>query len=284
MGRLEGKAAFVTGAGGAIGGAIARRFAVEGAAVMCVDLVTEAAERTASSISAAGGRALAHSCDVAAASEVKTAVDAAARAFSRLDVLVNTAADNEPSGTVAELDEAAWDRALAVNLTGVFLVCKYGIPKLVAAGGGSIVIIASQLGRVVVPRRPAYVTSKAALLQLGRSIALDHAKDRIRANTLSPGAIETNRLLVRYGDMAAARKALVPLHPIGRLGLPDEIANGALFLASDESLVHDRRRSRHGRRLHLRLIRLLRITHLNSNDLITTGTTLVSSITAPMST
>jgi NAD(P)-dependent dehydrogenase (short-subunit alcohol dehydrogenase family) len=86
-----------------------------------------------------------------------------------------------------------------------------------------------------VPRRPAYVTSKAALIQLARSIALDHAKDRIRVNTLSPGAIETNRLLVRYGNMAAAREALVPLHPIGRLGQPEDIANGAVFLASDES-------------------------------------------------
>jgi NAD(P)-dependent dehydrogenase (short-subunit alcohol dehydrogenase family) len=235
MARLEGKVAFVTGAGGAIGGAIARRFAIEGAAVICVDLIADAAERTASSINAAGGRAVALGCDVATASEVMDAVDAAARAFSRIDVLVNTAANDEPSGTVAELDDAAWNRALAVNLTGVFLVCKYGIPKLAAAGGGSIVIIASQLGRVVVPRRPAYVTSKAALLQLGRSIALDHAKDRIRVNTLSPGAIETNRLIFRYGDMEAARTALVPLHPIGRLGRPDEIANGALFLASEES-------------------------------------------------
>jgi NAD(P)-dependent dehydrogenase (short-subunit alcohol dehydrogenase family) len=128
-----------------------------------------------------------------------------------------------------------WNEALAVNLTGAFLVCKHGIPRLIEAGGGSIIIIASQLGRVVVPRRPAYVTSKAALIQLARSIALDHAKDRIRVNTLSPGAIETNRLLVRYGNMAAAREALVPLHPIGRLGQPEDIANGAVFLASDES-------------------------------------------------
>jgi NAD(P)-dependent dehydrogenase (short-subunit alcohol dehydrogenase family) len=106
---------------------------------------------------------------------------------------------------------------------------------LAAAGGGSVVIIASQLGQVVVPRRPAYVTSKAALLQLARSIAVDHAKDRIRVNTLSPGAVETRRLVLRYGDMEAVRRALVPLHPIGRLGQSAEIANGALFLASDES-------------------------------------------------
>ena len=235
MGRLEGKAAFITGAGGAIGSAIARRFAREGAAVMCVDIDGDGVERTASSIKADGGRAVALACDVSKTTEVKNAIDAATRAFSRLDVLVNTAAVREPLGTAVELDETEWERALAVNLTGVFLVCKHGIPSLVAAGGGSIVIIASQLGQVVVPRRPAYVTSKAALIQLARALALDHAKDRIRVNTLSPGAIETGRLVVRYGDMAAARRALVPLHPIGRLGQPDEIANGALFLASDES-------------------------------------------------
>jgi NAD(P)-dependent dehydrogenase (short-subunit alcohol dehydrogenase family) len=235
MARLEGKVAFITGAGGAIGSAIVRRFAREGAALMCVDIDGDAVERTASSIKADGGRASALACDVSKANEVKNAIDAALRAFSRLDVLVNTAAVREPLGSAVELDAAEWERALAVNLTGVFLVCKHGIPSLVAAGGGSIVIIASQLGQVVVPRRPAYVTSKAALIQLARALALDHAKDRIRVNTLSPGAIETGRLVMRYGDMEAARKALVPLHPIGRLGQPDEIANGALFLASDES-------------------------------------------------
>ena len=235
MARLAGKAAFITGAGGAIGSAIARRFAHEGAALMCVDIDGDAVERTASSIKAHGGDALALACDVAKTNEVKNAINVAARAYSRLDVLVNTAAVREPLGSAVELDEAHWERALAVNLTGVFLVCKHGIPSLVASGGGSVVIIASQLGQVVVPRRPAYVTSKAALIQLARSLALDHAKDRIRVNTLSPGTIETGRLVVRYGDMEAARKVLVPLHPIGRLGQPDEIANGALFLASDES-------------------------------------------------
>jgi NAD(P)-dependent dehydrogenase (short-subunit alcohol dehydrogenase family) len=235
MGRLDGKIAFITGAGGAIAGAIARRFANEGAGVMCADVNADAAARTADSIASVGGRAIAQRCDVSKAADVKAGIDATARAYSRIDVLVNTAADNEPLGTTVELDEAEWNRALAVNLTGVFLVCKYGIPRLVQAGGGSIVIIASQLGQVVVPRRPAYVTSKGALIQLARSMALDHAKDGVRVNTLSPGAIETNRLLVRYGNMEVARKALVPLHPIGRLGQPDEIANGALFLASDES-------------------------------------------------
>ncbi len=235
MGRLAGKVAFVTGAGGAIGGAIARRFAAEGAGIMGIDIDMAAAERTAASIQAAGGQARARRCDVSQSGDVSDAIAAAVAAFARIDILVNTAANDDPSGNAVELDEAEWQRALGVNLTGVFLVCKHGIPRLAQAGGGSIVIVASQLGRVVVPRRPAYVTSKAALIQLARSMALDHAKDRIRVNTLSPGAIETHRLEFRFGDLDAARKALVPLHPIGRLGQPDEIANGALFLASDEA-------------------------------------------------
>lgn len=234
-GRLEGKAAFVTGAGGGIGQAIARRFAAEGAAVMCTDLDAAAAERSAAVITSSGGRARAMRCDVARADEVRAAIDAAAREFVKLDTLVCTAATDDPLGNTVELDEADWNRALAVNVTGVFLACKYAIPRLMASGGGSIVIVASQLGQVVTPRRPAYVTSKAALIQLARSLALDHAKDRIRVNTVSPGAIETDRLLRRYGTFEAVRAALAPLHPIGRLGRPEEIANGALFLASDEA-------------------------------------------------
>lgn len=235
MGRLDGKTAFVTGAGGAIGGAIGRRFASEGAAVMCADVSADAAGQTVAAIVAAGGKAAACACDVSSSTAVQQAIDATVKAFGRLDTLVNTAANDDPSGTVVELPENEWNRALAVNLSGVFLVCKYGIPRLIAAGGGSIVIVASQLGQVAVPRRPAYVTSKAALIQLARSLALDHAKDRIRVNTLSPGAIETHRLLFRFGTMEAARAALTPLHPIGRLGQPEEMANGALFLASDEA-------------------------------------------------
>jgi NAD(P)-dependent dehydrogenase (short-subunit alcohol dehydrogenase family) len=235
MGRLDGKADFITGAGGGIGGAIARRFAAEGASVCCTDLDRAAAERTAAAITAAGGKAQALRCDVANAREVEGALDDAARGLGRINLLVNTAANDDPVGDTVELSEAEWNRAMAVNLTGVFLVCKYGIPRLKAAGGGSIVIVASQLGQVVVPRRPAYVTSKAALIQLARSMALDHAKDGIRVNTVSPGAIETARLLRRLKTIEAVRAALVPLHPMGRLGRPEEIANGALFLASDEA-------------------------------------------------
>ena len=136
--RLDGKVAFITGAGGAIAGAIARRFATEGAAVMCVDINADAAARTVGSIASAGGRAIAQRCDVSNAADVKAAIDAAAEAFSRIDVLVSTAANSEPLGTTLELDEAKWNETPAVNLTGAFLVCKYGIPRLIEAGGGSM--------------------------------------------------------------------------------------------------------------------------------------------------
>ncbi|HUB95699.1 MAG TPA: SDR family oxidoreductase [Stellaceae bacterium] len=230
--RLDGKTAFVAGAGAGIGAAIARRFAAEGARVMCADLDPEAAARTAANI---GAPALSARCDVSRAAEIKSALERTETSFGRINILVNTAAADDPVATVVELDEADWGRALAVNLTGSFLLCKQGIPRLAAHGGGSIVLVASQLGQVVSPRRPAYVTTKAALIQFARSLAVDHAKDGIRVNTLSPGAVETDRLLRRYGTIDKVRAALAPLHPLGRLARPEEIASGALFLASDES-------------------------------------------------
>jgi NAD(P)-dependent dehydrogenase (short-subunit alcohol dehydrogenase family) len=235
MNRLEGKAALVTGAAGGIAGATARRFAAEGAAVACLDIDDAGAARTAGEIEAAGGRALACPCDVSDAESVRASVARAAEAFGRLDIVVNGAALGEAAGNVVELDLAEWQRALATNLTSVFLVCKYAIPVMATSGGGSVINIASQLGQVAVPRRPAYVTTKAAVIQLTRSMAIDFAKDNIRVNSLSPGATETPRLLRTHKTMEDARAALVPLHPIGRLGQPADLADAALFLASDES-------------------------------------------------
>jgi NAD(P)-dependent dehydrogenase (short-subunit alcohol dehydrogenase family) len=230
--RLTNKTALVTGAGGGIGDAIARRFAMAGAQVLCCDQDEMAAARIAAKI---GGGASAHGCDVSDAKEAEAAVARAVTAYGALHVLVNCAAHREPIGDVTDLPLEDWQRAIDVNLTGIFLMCKYAVPEITAAGGGTIVNIASQLGSVVVPERPAYVTTKAAVIQLSKSMAVDFADRNIRVNSLSPGATETGRLLVRHKTMEDARKALVPAHPIGRLGLPSEIANAALFLASDDS-------------------------------------------------
>lgn len=232
---LAGKIALVVGAATGIGRAIAREFALAGAAVVCADLDGAGAGATVAAIEAAGGRALARRSDVTRAADAEADVAAAVAAFGGLDVLVFCAATHEPTATVLELSEADWNRTLAVNLTGAFLVSKATLPALRARGGGSIIFIASQLGRVGAAGRPAYCASKGALVQLAKVMAADHARDGVRVNTLSPGAVETGRLLHRYGDMAAARAALGPKHLLGRLGQPEEIARAALFLASDAS-------------------------------------------------
>jgi NAD(P)-dependent dehydrogenase (short-subunit alcohol dehydrogenase family) len=139
-----------------------------------------------------------------------------------------------PALPVTELDDALRDRALRTNVTSAFLASKVAIPHPVAAGGGVIINIASQPGIAARPGRSAYCASKAALIQLTRELALDHAKQGIRVNALSPGAVTTPRLLSRYGTPEAAEAALAPRHPIGRLGRPEKIA-AALFLASDDS-------------------------------------------------
>ncbi len=233
--RLDGKAAMVVGAGNGIGRSIATAFAAAGAQVACLDFDEASAASAVAAISAEGGRAVAIRCDVASEASVAEAVPAAIAAVGAPRVLVNGAALHDPSGTVVETTPAWWNAVLAVNLTGAFLVSRAVIPAMTAAGGGSIIHIASQMGRVGAPGRAAYTATKGALIQLAKTMALDHAKERIRVNTLSPGAVETRRLEYRYGDMAAARARSAPLHPIGRLGQPDEIALAALYLASDAS-------------------------------------------------
>jgi NAD(P)-dependent dehydrogenase (short-subunit alcohol dehydrogenase family) len=232
---LDGKAAFVTAAGGGIAGAIARRFGAEGAAVCCVDVVEETVSKTASDIEAAGGGAVARLCDVRDEAAVKKTIDEAAAVFGRLDVVVNAAAASEPLHTVATMPLETWQEVVDVNLTGMFLVAKHAIPHMQKAGGGQFINISSTFGAVAWPNRPAYMATKGAVRQLTRSIALDFAGDNIRANAILPGAIETSRLLARTATMEQVRERMVPLHPIGRLGQPEEIANAAAFLASDQS-------------------------------------------------
>lgn len=218
---LQGKSAIVTGAAGGIGGAIVRAFRDAGAKAAGVDL--DAAKVVAD---------LAIACDVSSESETRAAVERAAHAFGGLHILVNAAATRDPTATVTDLDLAAWNRVFAVNVGGAYLMSRFAIPHMVRAGGGSIIHIASQLGTVGTPGRVAYCATKGALITMAKAMATDHAAQKIRVNTLSPGAVETERML-RFGTMQQAREALGPKHLLNRLGQPEEIAAAALFLASD---------------------------------------------------
>jgi NAD(P)-dependent dehydrogenase (short-subunit alcohol dehydrogenase family) len=218
---LQGKSAIVTGAAGGIGGAIVRAFRDAGAKVAGVDL--DAARIKAD---------LAIACDVSSESETRAAVERAASAFGGLHILVNAAATRDPTATVTDLDLAAWNRVFAVNVGGAYLMSRWAIPHIARAGGGAVIHIASQLGTVGTPGRVAYCATKGALITMAKAMATDHAAQKIRVNTLSPGAVETERML-RFGSMEKAREALGPKHLVNRLGQPEEIAAAALFLASD---------------------------------------------------
>ena len=218
---LQGKCAIVTGAAGGIGSAIVGAFREAGAKVAGVDLDERRIKAD-----------LALAADVASESETRQAVERAMQAFGALHVLVNTAATRDPSATVTDLDLAAWNRVFAVNVGGAYLMSRWAIPHMVRSGGGSIIHIASQLGTVGTPGRVVYCATKGALITMAKAMAVDHAAQKIRVNTLSPGAVETERML-RFGSMEKAREALGPKHLLNRLGQLEEIAAAALFLASD---------------------------------------------------
>lgn len=235
MGKLEGKVAFIAGSAKGIGKAIAECFAGEGACIACADIDVGGASAVASGINASGGRALAISCDVSESASVANAVERVLDNFGALHVVSSNAAAITLPTPLAELQESEWRRAMDINVTGSFLVCKHAIPAMIAAGGGSIILMASQMGRVAHAGSAAYCTTKGALLQLAKGIALDYAGQGIRANTLSPGGIATERQLVRFADMKAAQREWGARHPMGRLGEAEEVARAALFLASDDS-------------------------------------------------
>jgi NAD(P)-dependent dehydrogenase (short-subunit alcohol dehydrogenase family) len=232
---LQRKAALVTGAGSGIGRAIALAFAQAGAAVGCADIDAAAAGKTAEAIAAAGGKAVPIACDVSREADTTAAATAMSDAFGAIHVLVNAAVATDPSGSVLDYTRADWDGVFAINVTGVFLMSKAALPAMIAAGGGSIIHMASQHASVGAAGRAVYCATKGALVMLAKCMAADHAAQNIRVNTLSPGAVETRRMTYRFGDMDAARAALGPKHLLNRLAAPDEIARAALFLASDAS-------------------------------------------------
>ena len=233
-GRLRGRVALVAGGGGEIGAAISRGFAAEGAMIAVADLDPGKADIVAKEIRDRGGRAVALAVDVANEASAKAAVTRTLDAFGKLTTLVNVAAAITPDGTVETLSLEQWNEALNVNLTGAFLTCKFAVPAMRQAGGGSIINIASQLGHLGVPLRSPYCTTKAALIHFTRILAMDHAVDHIRANTISPGFILTERSSRRVGGKERARVVNGPRHLLNRPGEPNEIAAGAVYLASDE--------------------------------------------------
>ena len=230
---LQGKAAIVTGAGSGIGRSIAVTFALAGAAVACLDINERTAEETARASAGHGAPALGVRCDVSSEADTRAAAAAAHSAFGAIHILVNAAAADDPNATVLDLALADWEHVFAVNVRGAYLMSRAVLPMMIEAGGGSIIHIASQLGRVGAPARAAYCASKGAIIQLAKAMAVDHAAQNIRVNALSPGAIETRRLVLRFGDMDTARRIAGPKHLLQRLGQPEEVAQAALFLASD---------------------------------------------------
>lgn len=231
-GRLAGKVAIVTGAGGGIGRAIACRFVACGARVLCTDVDAATAREAAE---AAGDGAASLACDVGREADAEAAIAEAVSRFGGLSVLVNNAAAFLPDATVVEIAEADWRRVLQVNLTGAFLMSKHAVPAMERGGGGSIIHMASQHASVGRPGRSWYCAAKAGLVGLAKAMALDHAAAGIRVNALSPGPILTARIERRYGGAEGAHAVVGARTALGRMGKAEEVAEAAVFLASDEA-------------------------------------------------
>jgi NAD(P)-dependent dehydrogenase (short-subunit alcohol dehydrogenase family) len=234
--RLEGKVAVITGAGSGIGRATARLFAREGARVVAADIDEAGGRATAEELASAGAEARFVRADVSRAADAGAMVHVAEEAFGRLDVLFNNAGISHARDDDAmTTEEEVWDLTMNVNLKGVFLGCKYGIPALRRAGGGSIINTASFVAFLgAATPQIAYTASKGGVLAMTRELAVIHARENIRVNALCPGPLRTE-LLMKYLDTEEKRRRRLVHIPMGRFGEAEEIARAALFLASDES-------------------------------------------------
>ncbi len=238
MGTLEGKRALITGAASGIGRAAARLFAREGAAVVLADRDMANGQAVAREIQQQGGQALFVACDVTRSDDCARAVEQTVKAFGGLDVVLNCAGIIVRR-SVIDLEEADWDRVMDVNVKSVYLVAKFAVPAMQAGGrGGSIINISSGWGLVGGPNAAAYCASKGAVVLLTKAMAIDFGPQNIRVNCLCPGDTDTPMLREearQLGEAESKFMAGAANRPLGRVGTPEEIAQAALFLASDAS-------------------------------------------------
>lgn len=239
MNGLTNKVAFVTGGGSGIGRETSLRLAKEGVKVAVVDMRTEAADAVVSEIIDINGDALAVTVDVTSSEQVQRGVNETVAKFGGLDFIVNCAGIALGEGGVVECEESAWNKTIAVNLTSIFLTGKHGIPEIIKRGGGSIVNIASVFGLTANPDECAYAATKGAVINLTRQMAVQHATDKIRVNSVLPSDCDTpliaGLLGVQGAELEKAKKELAEPIPFGRLAQPSEIAAGITFLLSEDS-------------------------------------------------
>ncbi len=238
MGRLDNTVAVVTGGALGIGRACTTLMAKEGASIALLDTDAAQGAAVAGEIREAGGAARFWQCDVSNEKQVAQAINEAAGHFGRIDILVNNAGVSGPNKPTHELTEAEWDRVQAINVKGVFFCTKHAIPHLRAAGGGSIINLSSIYGLVGGADVPPYHASKGAVRLMTKTDALLYAPDRIRVNSIHPGYIWTPMVenhLRSLGEVEAGKKMVADLHPLGHMGEPDDIAWGAVYLASREA-------------------------------------------------
>ena len=230
---LENKVAIVTGAGSGIGRAISLLYATEGAKIVVSDIDEKGGNETVTEIKTKGGEAIFAKADTSKPDDNKNVVEQAVKQFGALHIAVNNAGIGGPLSPTGEYPIDGWDKVISINLSGVFYGLRYQIPAMLSSGGGSIVNVASILGKVGTKNSSAYVAAKHGVIGLTEAAALEYADKKIRINAIGPGYIMTP--LIEKSLDEAAIKALVSLHPIGRLGASEEVAELALWLNSDKA-------------------------------------------------
>jgi meso-butanediol dehydrogenase/(S,S)-butanediol dehydrogenase/diacetyl reductase len=231
--KLRGRVAFITGFGSGLGQAIAVLFAREGAAIVGTSTTESKGQDTAARIEKEGGEVLFRAGDVSRSAQMQSLVDEGVRRFGGLDIVINSAGVRT-NGSITEITEEQWDRTIAVNLKGVFVVSRVAIPEMVKRGGGVIINIGARSGMAGQAGRAAYCASKGGMITLTEAMAMDHARDKIRVNCICPGPTRTPMVDTSTPEKLARYATRVP---VGRIGEPEDIACAALYLASDEAAM-----------------------------------------------